>query len=49
MSAQEQHQELLQAIRRHSSVAESDIQLVVIPLGVAGAIYTSAKSRSQRS
>jgi hypothetical protein len=27
MSAQEQHHELLQAIRRHSSEAESDIRL----------------------
>jgi hypothetical protein len=43
MSAQEQHHELLQAIRKHSSGAESDIQLVVIPLGVAGALHTSAK------
>jgi hypothetical protein len=47
MSAQEQHRELLQAIRRHSSEAESDIQLVIIPLGVAGAIYTSAKKQIQ--
>ena len=43
MHAQEQHHELLQAIQKHSSADDTDIQLVVVPLGVAGTIYTSAK------
>jgi hypothetical protein len=45
MRAQEQHHELLQAIQRHSSATNTEIQLVVIPLGVAGTINTSAKKR----
>jgi hypothetical protein len=45
MRAQEQHHDLLQAIRRHSSATDTDIQLVVILLGVAGTVYTSAKKQ----
>jgi hypothetical protein len=45
MRGQEQHHNLLQAIRQHSSATDTDIQLVVIPLGVAGTIYTSAKKQ----
>jgi hypothetical protein len=45
MRAQEQHHELLQAIQKHSSATNAEIQLVVIPLGVAGTVYTSVKKR----
>jgi hypothetical protein len=45
MRAQEQHHDLLQAIQQHSSATDTDIQLVVIPLGVAGTVYTSVKKQ----
>jgi hypothetical protein len=45
MRAQEQHRGLLQAIRQHSSTTDTDMQLIVIPLGVAGTVYTSAKKQ----
>jgi hypothetical protein len=41
MHAQEQHHELLQAIRKYSRKDEYDIELIVIPLG--GTVYKSAK------
>jgi hypothetical protein len=45
MRAQEQHHDLLQAIQQHSSATDTDIQLVVIPLGLAGTVYTSVKKQ----
>jgi hypothetical protein len=41
MRAREQHHELIQSIRRYDK--QSKVELVVIPLGVAGAIYNSSK------
>jgi hypothetical protein len=41
MRAREQHHELIQSIRRYDK--QSKVELVVIPLGVAGAIYSSSK------
>lgn len=40
---------LLQAIRKYSSNTDTEIQLVVIPLGVAGTVYTSAKKLLKES
>ena len=49
MHAREQHHSLLQAIRKYSSNNDTEIQLVVIPLGVAGTVYTSAKKLLKES
>ena len=49
MHAREQHHSLLQAIRKYSSNNDTEIQLAVIPLGVAGTVYTSAKKLLQES